>query len=1444
MNLVTGALRRPITIIVIVLSMLIFAIVAIVSIPIDIFPKLNLPTIYVIESYGGMSPQQMEGFFATGMQDQFLYINGVKSIESKNIQGLTLLKLTFYESTDMAEASAQVALQVGRVLKLFPPGALPPQVIRFDASSLPVGELVFSSPDKSLKDINDLAATRIRPMFASIPGLSAPPPFGANARSVIVDLDPDKLRSYDLSPDEVVAAIAKTNVMAPSGNLRQGNLMYITTSNSLEKTVSDFAQVPLKTTPDGATVFISDVARVEDGADITVDYALVNGKRSVYIPVVKTADASTWSVVQQLKQKLPEMQSLLPDDVHIEYAFDQSVFVINSVKSLVTEGALGALLTGLMVLLFLRDWRSSVIVIVTIPVSVLTGVLFLKLAGQTINMMTLSGLALAVGILVDQATVTIENIHQHLEMGKPKAEAIYDACKEISFPLLLILLCILAVFAPAFMMSGVPKAMFLPLSLSIGFAMIASYFLAQSLVPILCNWMLKAEKFQHGRSHAGEALDTAEHSQITQHLEEEIAHPSEDNFFERLKLRFMRTLERMMKVRRLIIGVYFVGVLGLAALCFSLIGEDLMPRTNAGQFQMRIKEPDGTRLEKTEVALREVLGIIDSTVDHHVSISSAYVGLVPSSYGSSNLYVFNSGTHEAVLQINMDKDYHVNMDDLKDALRKNIAYRLPELRISFEPIDLTDKIMSEGANTPIEVQVAGKDMGQIIGFADSLLGRIRQIPYLRDVQIEQPLHMPAINIDVDRFKAAQFGLTVDEVSRSLTASTSSSRFSEKNLWLDTRTAYTYQVQVQMPEYVMTTIDELKEVPLVKGQSRPVLGDVADVTSTSIPGEYDRRGPRRFITIGANLYKKDLGTATRDVQKIVDEAGQPPKGTVVSLRGESNLLNETLGSLQQGLLFAVVVILLLLSANYESFKLGLTVLVTVPAVILGSLVFLLARGATLNLQSYMGMIMSIGVSVANAILVVSNAESLRLEYNDAGKAAIRGAGIRLRPILMTSLAMIVGMIPMASGMGESGEQTAPLGVAVIGGLIASTLSALFILPLVFAGAQRKASLEPPSLLPKPKFSKITPSMDKLGFLIAIVSVLALSSCGGSDKPKDLTGGAPISASATATAQPDSIVSVSRRSISHSLSLPGEFRPFEFVDIYPKVNGFVTNVLVDRGSKVHKGEVLMTLEAPEMDQQILAAQDLLAKADQVFATSKDRYQRLLQTSRTPGAVSPFDLQSAQGEMRADSSAFNAQRSTIGALQVMKSYLTVRAPFDGVISERNVHPGALVGPSSSQINNKPMLALEQEDHLRLVVYVPESVSDFINRDGTATFILNAAPDKKYSAPIARRAGAINTTVRSEALEIDVNSTDGAIKPGMFAEVKLPLSTASDSYVVPTSAILSSTMGQFLADASDPTHPRLIPIQKGMDERDSTVVFGDLKGTTRVLNHPPDALLGTLVK
>ena len=1064
-KLIAAALSRPVTLVVAVLGLLVFSLMAVMSIPIDIFPKLNAPTIYIAQSYGGMLPSQMEGFMATRYQNQMLYVSGIKNVEVKNVQGLTLVKCSFYENTNMAQAAGEVANQVARVQSYLPPGSQPPVVVRFDASTLPVGQLVFSSATRSLSEIQDLASTKIRPLLARIPGASSPPPFGGNERTVVIKVDPAKMQSYGFTPDQIVQTIVKQNQISPAGVVRSGNFAYLAPNNSVVDKVADFGRIPLRL-GQGPTVLVNDVATVSDAADQTVGYALVNGKRAVYIPVTKAGDASTMSVVKALKAKLPEMQSLLPNDVRLSYEFDQSVYVANAVSGLVSEGLIGAILTGLVVLLFLRDWRSSLIVVITIPVAILASVMMLNMVGSTINIMTLSGLALAIGILVDEATVTIENIHQHLEMGKPKARAILDGCREVAFPEFLILVCILAVFAPSFLMTGIPKAMFLPLSLAIGFAMVFAFLLALTLVPVLSNWWMKSHHGEH--YHAAQMLDKQELAQVNDHLayEHRPRQPRERIAgFTKLKLNYQMLLRRLMPHRGLVVSGYLVLTFGLAALLFLDIGQDMLPHSNVHQFQVRLISPTGMRIERTEERVQKVLVLIEQLVGRqNVEISSAFVGLTPSSYGTNNLYVFNAGPHEATLQVALNEDLKINMDDFKDRLRAAVARQIPGESLSFEPIELTEKIMSQGAATPIEVQIGGKTLTEGKQFADQLLARMKSVPYLRDLRIKQPLNYPALDINIDREKAAQFGLTAEDVSKSLVAATSSSRFTAKNLWLDNKSGYAYQVQVQLPEYDMTSTADLETLPLVRGQQRPTLGDVATVRRESIPGEFDRSGPRRLVTVSANVSGKDLGSAARQVQKIIDSLGAPPAGTTVELQGQAQLLTDTLSSLQTGLGLAIVVIFLVLTANFQSFKIALVVLSTIPAVLAGSLGLLWLTGSTLNLQSYMGIIMSVGVSVANAILMITNSEDLRLLFNNSTRAAVTAGGMRLRPILMTSIAMIAGMLPMASGLGESGDQSAPLGRAVIGGLFFSAIAALLILPLVFSLVQRKSSIQSASLNP--------------------------------------------------------------------------------------------------------------------------------------------------------------------------------------------------------------------------------------------------------------------------------------------------------------------------------------------------------------------------------------------
>ncbi len=1044
MNLIKFALRKPITILVLVAGLFFFGIGAIKDIKVDILPQMNLPVIYVAHPFGGYTPDQMESYFAKTYVNIMLFANGVKSIETKNIQGLTLMKVTYYEGTNMAQAAAELTSLSNRAQAIFPPGSQPPFVIRFDASSLPVGQLVLSSKTKTNNELQDLANVYVRASFTSIPGLLAPPPFGGSPRTIEINVDPNRLRSHNLTPDQIVEALRLNNQTAPSGNVRVGDLNYLTPTNNTIVDVKDFEKIPLFK-GGVANVLLGDVATVKDGADLTQGYALINGKRSVYVSIAKAADASTWEIVKQLKASLPKIKNTLPEDVDISYEFDQSVYVINSVKSLITEGAIGAILTGLMVILFLGDRRAALIVILTIPISIISGVLFLKLFGLTINLMSLSGLALAIGILVDESTVTIENIHQHLDMGKSKAKAILDACVEIALPKLLILLCILAIFAPAFTMGGIPGALFLPLALAIGFSMVTSFLLSQTFVPVMANWLMKVN-----HKH-----DQPQHK------------PSR---FDRFRDSFLRLLNQLLRARKIVSIGYLLATITVAVLLFNYIGRDVFPKVNSSQFQLRLRAPEGTRIERTEDMALKALHEIEAMVGKdHMGISSVYVGMHPSQFSVSPIYLFMAGSHEAVFQIAF-KDFHTDMDDFKDKIRERVLAKIPGAKLSFEPIELTDKILSQGSPTPIEIRIAGKNKKINAQYAKKLIASLKTIPYFRDVQLAQSIKYPALNIDIDRTRAAQLGVDLSQISRSLIASTSSSRYTEKNVWIDRKAGLAYNVQVQVPTNQMSTTQQIDEIALLSNAVRPVLGDVASITPGYTNGENDNLGAMPYLSVTANTDHMDLGKASTDVKKAIADLGELPRGLNISPIGLGIVLDETLNSLQSGLLVAIVVIFLMLSANFQSFKVSAVVLTAAPAVVLGALLLLLATNSTLNLQSYMGIILSVGVSIANAVLLVTNAEQLRKVNGDAVKSALEAASLRLRPIVMTSVAMIAGMLPMAIGHGESGEQVAPLGRAVIGGLIFSTLAVLVVLPIIFSWVQGNASTQSVSLDPEDRESK--------------------------------------------------------------------------------------------------------------------------------------------------------------------------------------------------------------------------------------------------------------------------------------------------------------------------------------------------------------------------------------
>jgi multidrug efflux pump subunit AcrB len=1047
MNLVVPALRRPLTTLVLLGGVVFGSWLAVLNMPRDIFPTLGVPTIYVAQPYGGMDPAQMEGFLTYYYEYHFLYITGIEHVESKSIQGAALIKLQFHPGIDMSQAMSETVAYVNRARAFMPPGTVPPFIMRFDAGSVPVGTLVFSSETRSVNEMQDAALNLVRPLFATLPGVSAPPPFGGSARSIVINLKPDRLRAYNMSPDEVVSAISAANLITPSGNMPLSGKFPMVPLNSVVKNIQDLAGVPIRT---GVypTIYLRDVGQVMDGSDLITCYASVNGRRTVYIPVTKRADASTLSVVRLVKQNLPKFQSVLPGDVKVSYEFDQSPYVLRAIRGLLLEGGLGAILTGLMILLFLSDWRSALIVVINIPLSLLAALLALWISRQTVNIMTLGGLALAVGILVDEATVCIENIHTHLSRGSSLKRAARDATTETSLPRLLAMLCILAMFVPTLFMSGAAKAMFLPLSLAVGFSMIASYFLSTTLVPILSVWFL--------RGHQRAATRQPERT------------------FVRFQRGYALVVQSIVRWRWLVVGVYLAGATLVLIFIGRGLGTEIFPHVDQGQLQVRLRAPAGTRVEGTEAISFEALDIIKGEVGAtNVQITLGFVGVHAPSYPINLIYLWNGGSEEGVVQVQLKPGARVRIADLRERLRRLFAERLPGVSFSFEPSDIVSRVMSLGSPTPIEVAVSGPVLAANRDFAEKIKERLQRIPALRDLQFGQSLDYPTVDVAVNRERAGLMGVKMADVSRSLVAATSSSRFVVPNYWADPNSGVAYQIQVQVPAARMDSLEQARNLPVLYRHGEAILlRNVAKVSEGSTVGQYERYNMQRLVTVTANIAGADLGTVSRQVAQAIRELGTPPPKVNVLLRGQVVPLNQMLDGLRTGLLVAVLVIFLLLAANFQSLKLSFIVVSTTPAVIAGVVLVLWATKTTLNIQSFMGAIMAVGVAVANAILLVTFAERSRLAGASAVASAVEGAGSRVRPILMTSCAMIAGMLPMALGLGEGGEQTAPLGRAVVGGLAAATLATLLILPSMFAIVQsrahrRSASLDPDDELAQPE-----------------------------------------------------------------------------------------------------------------------------------------------------------------------------------------------------------------------------------------------------------------------------------------------------------------------------------------------------------------------------------------
>jgi multidrug efflux pump subunit AcrB len=1037
MWIVNVALKRPYTFIVMAIMILLATPFVLLTTPVDVLPEIDIPVVSIIWNYTGLSAQDMANRI-TSVNERSLTttVNNIEHIESQSLQGIAIIKLFLQPTANIQTAIAQTVAVEQAQLKQMPPGATPPLVISYSASSIPVIQLGLSSPKQSEQDLNDTALNFLRPQLVTIPGAAVPYPYGGKTRVISVDLDTRALLAKGLTPTDVVQAVNTQNLILPTGTAKIGPREYTINMNGSPATVAGLNDIPVRTI-NGATTYLREVAHVRDGFSPQTNIVRQDGHRGVLISVLKNGNASTLSIVNTLKDLLPQARASLPPDLKISALFDQSVFVKAAVQGVVREALIAAALTAAMILLFLGNWRSTCIIAISIPLSILSSLIVLHALGQTINIMTLGGLALAVGILVDDATVTIENIERHLHMGTDLHEAILEGAGEIAVPALVSTLCICIVFVPMFFLTGVARFLFVPLAEAVVFAMIASYILSRTLVPTLAMLLM-------GHAHARDAK-------------------TKPNVFMRMHRRFDRGFERMrgayivilstLLVRRRLFASLFLGFCLLSAGLVFVLGEDFFPSVDAGDIRLHMRAPTGTRIEETARLADEVEKVVRQVVPQdELSTILDNLGLP---YSGINLSYSNAGTIgtlDGEIQVALNAD-HAPTQTYIDELRALLPRRFPGVEFFFQPADIVTQILNFGLPAAIDVQIQGQNGQANFEVASKLMKQIRMIPGNVDTHIQQKLDEPAIDLQMDRTRLQQLNLSANNVAQNVLVSLSGSSQTAPGFWFNPRNGVEYNLAVQTPQYQVSSIDELLRTPVSASLNGPtqLLGNLVRISPQSQFAVVTHYNIRPVIDLFVSVEGRDLGGVARQVSHVIDEARKTlPRGSQIVVRGQVETMRTSFFGLGLGVAMAIVLVYLLIVVNFQSWVDPLIIVSALPAALAGIIWMLFLTGTHLSVPALTGAIMTMGVATANSILMVSFARQRLNAGMPPLTAALEAGASRIRPVLMTAFAMIIGMIPMALGLGEGAEQNAPLGRAVIGGLLFATVSTLFFVPLVFAG----------------------------------------------------------------------------------------------------------------------------------------------------------------------------------------------------------------------------------------------------------------------------------------------------------------------------------------------------------------------------------------------------------
>ncbi|MEP6619969.1 MAG: efflux RND transporter permease subunit [bacterium] len=1065
MWLVHVALRRPYTFVCVAILMLVFGIVAILRMPIDIFPSINVPVVSMLWSYGGLAPREMEQRVVTLAERVYSsYVNDVEHIESQSLNGLSLIKVYFQPDADVNAGMAQLTAASQGITRNMPPGITPPFMVRFNATDVPILQIGVASPQRTESELSDLGTNFIRVPLGTVHGASVLPAYGGQPRLVNVDIDPQALLSKGLAAGDVSRAINAQNVILPAGTAKIGAREYYVRLNSSPDSARQIADLPLKQV-NGATITVGDVAQVREGGGVQTNIVRENGKRGTYISLLKNGKASTLDVVGQVKKMLPSIKAGLPDDVTLELLGDQSVYVRATIAGVLREGVIAAVLTAIMILIFLGSWRSTIIVALSIPLSVLTSIIALWAVGETLNVMTLGGLALAVGILVDDATVAIENIHRNLEHGKPLREAIILGAEQIAIPAFVSTLAICIVFLPIFALSGPAAALFRPLALSVIFAMAASYFLSRTLVPTMADFMLPAEAAMHGADGHVHVPD-GWFKRVVDRFNE---------LFENFRAGYHALLAGAMEHRRTVLSAAGIFVV-LSLMLVPQIGQDFFPQVDGGQFQLHVRAPAGTRLEETELVFARVEQSIKRVIPpSELSLILDNIGLT--TYGIALAVGSNAtvGPADGDLLVQLSAEHKGSTWDYVRALRRELPKEYPGVTFFFQPADMVNQVLNLGLPAPIDVQISGQNRAGNFAAAQKVAAEMARIPGAADVRVQQVMNAPELRFDIDRAKAQQIGLTQRDVSSDLLISLSSSGQTAPNFWLNPANGVQYAVSVMTPQYKMGTLSDLENTPIgaLGSNISQTFGNLSTTTRGETPAVVNHYNVQPVFDVYASADRRDLGAVASAIDQVIDR-NRPslPRGSQITMRGQVQSMRSSFTGLGLGIIFAILLVYIILVINFQSWLDPLIIIMALPGALAGIVWMLFITHTTFTVPSLMGAIMAMGVATANSVLLITFADDQRQAGRSARDAAIDAGFARLRPVCMTALAMIIGMLPMALGLGEGGEQNAPLGRSVIGGLLVATFFTLVIVPLIYSMLRHTAHETVPDtgnvISPTPQF----------------------------------------------------------------------------------------------------------------------------------------------------------------------------------------------------------------------------------------------------------------------------------------------------------------------------------------------------------------------------------------